>query len=56
MKNVLVLGGGFAGIDAAIHLKKKGMKLLLLVIETIFTSTPLLYGYQLTMQSLKMYV
>lgn len=29
MKNVLVLGGGFAGIDAAIHLRKKGYEVTL---------------------------
>lgn len=29
MKKVLVLGGGFAGIDAAIHLRKKGYKVTL---------------------------
>ncbi|MEJ2414426.1 MAG: FAD-dependent oxidoreductase, partial [Sulfurimonas sp.] len=29
MKNVLVLGGGFAGIDAAIHLKKQGYEITL---------------------------
>lgn len=29
MKNVLVLGGGFGGIDSAIHLRKKGYKVTL---------------------------
>ncbi|MDH4944767.1 FAD-dependent oxidoreductase [Sulfurimonas sp. C5] len=29
MKKVLVLGGGFAGVDAAIHLRKKGYKVTL---------------------------